>query len=143
MRTVVVAVAIAATALLVGKAGAASLFGCNSVDTAYRTVCNEQELRKLGSEIDDELAKLLRRVDPLTALLLKRDQVYFTDILAADNVPGFQSHNDKEYARILVALEARRRALSELGVGGTTKLGGKGRKVSDNVTSGEAEAGAH
>src|SRR5215468_7024284 len=100
MRTVVVAVAIAATPLLVEKAGAASLFGCNGVDTAYRTVCNEQELRKLGNQIEDELAKLLRRVDPLTALLLKRDQAYFTNILGADNIPGFQSHSDKEYARI-------------------------------------------
>src|SRR5215470_4381082 len=142
MRSVVVAVATAATALWVAKGSAASLFDCNSVDTAYRTVCNEQELRKLGNEIDDELARLLRRADPLTALLLKRDQVYFTDILGADNVPGFQSHGDKEYARIFAALKARRRALSELRVGGVTTVEGNWINVFATVTIGKAEAGS-
>jgi uncharacterized protein len=142
MRSVVVAVATAATALWVAKASAASLFDCNSVDTAYRTVCNEQELRKLGSEIDDELARLLRSADPLTALLLKRDQVYFTDILGADNIPGFQSHNDKGYARILAALKARRRGLTELRAGGVTTLEGDWSNVFANVTIAKAEAGS-
>src|SRR5215470_13889988 len=124
MRNVVVAVVIAATTLWLANSSVASLFDCNSADTAYRTVCNEQELRKLGNEIDDELARLLRSADPLTALLLKRDQVYFTDILGADNVPGFQSHGDKEYARIFAALKARRRGLTELRSGGVTTLEG-------------------
>jgi hypothetical protein len=115
----------AATALWITKASAASLFDCNSADTAYRTVCNEQELRNLGSEIDDELARLLRNADPLTALLLKRDQVYFEDILAADNLSAFQGHDDKRYARLVVALKARRHALTQLRVGGATTLGRK------------------
>src|SRR5262249_22437914 len=141
MRSVVAVVATAATALWVGKASAASLFDCNSADTAYRTVCNEQELRKLGGEIDDQLARLLRSADPLTALLLKRDQVYFTDILGADNIAGFQSHNDKGYVRILAALNARRRALSELRVSVTT-LEGDWSNVFANVTIAKAELGS-
>jgi uncharacterized protein len=141
MRSVVIAMAVTATAL-VGKANAASLFDCTSADRAYGAVCNEQELRKLGSEIDDELARLLRNADPLTALLLKRDQVYFTDILGADNIPGFQSRNDEGYARILAALKARRRALTKLRGAGVTTPEGDWSNVFANVTISKAEAGA-
>jgi len=75
-------------------------------------------------------------------LLLKRDQVYFTDILGADNIPGFQSHNDKGYARILAALKARRRGLTELRTGGVTTLEGDWSNVFANVTIAKAEAGS-
>jgi hypothetical protein len=142
MRSVVVAIATAATALWVTKASAASLLDCNNTDTAYRTVCDEQELRKLGGEIDDELARLLRGADPLTALLLKRDQVYFADVLGADNIPRFQSHNDKSYSRVLAALKARSRALTGLRVGSVTTLEGDWSNVFANMTIAKGKTGA-
>src|SRR5262249_31834123 len=119
-----------------------SVLDGNSADRAYRTVCNEQELRKLGNEIDDELARLIRSADPLTALLLKRDQVYFTDILGVEHIAGFQSHDDESYVRILAALNARRRALTELRVGGVKTLEGHWSNVFASATIAKAEAGS-
>jgi uncharacterized protein len=142
MRSVVAVVATAAIALWVAKASAAQLFDCNSVNLAHHAVCNEQELRDLGNEIDVQVARLLRNADPLTVLLLKRDQGYFADILGADNIPGIQNHNDESYARILAALKARHRALGGLRIGGVTTLEGDWSNAFANVTIAKAETGA-
>src|SRR5262249_55304468 len=80
--------------------------------------------------------------DPLTALLLKRDQVYFTDILGVEHIAGLQSHDDESYVRILAALNARRRALTELRVGGIKTLEGHWSNVFASVTIAKAEAGS-
>src|SRR5262249_46653722 len=54
---------------------------------------------------------------------------------------GFQSHNDESYVRILAALNARRRALSKVRVGGVTTLEGDWSNVFANVLA-KAEAGS-
>ncbi len=114
MRRLAVATVVLGGALLTAPAQAATLFECSNPSTIYRTVCNDAELRALAGEIDGEFARLLRGADPLTAMLLKRDQDWFVDMLAAGNLLGFEGQNDAVYARLLVALKARRRALARL-----------------------------
>jgi uncharacterized protein len=120
MRRLLAASAAIAVVLFVSPAGAASLFDCGSSSTVYRTVCNDAELRSLGAEIDTEMARLTRGADPLTVLLLKRDQVWFTDILGAVNLSEFQGQDDAAYARLLASLKARRRALAHQRTGNVT-----------------------
>ena len=124
----------AGVALFAAPADAAALLDCGGSDTAYRTVCNEQELRALGGEIDQEMARLLRGADPLTAMLLKRDQVYFTDILYAANVSEFRGQDDQNYKRILEVLKQRRRALARMRTGPVTAPEGNWANALASVT---------
>jgi len=124
----------AGVALFAVPANATSLLDCGGSDTAYRTVCNEQELRALGGEIDQEMARLLRGADPLTAMLLKRDQVYFTDILYAANVSEFRGQDDQNYKRILDVLKQRRRALARMRTGPATTPEGSWANALASVT---------
>ena len=129
-------------AALSAPAAAASLFECSDPSTIYRTVCNDTELRALGNEIDIETVRLTRGGDPLTAMLLKRDQTWFLDILAAGNLLGFQGQDDEVYARILASLKARRRAVARMRTGPVTSLEGSWSNVFATATIAKAEGGA-
>jgi uncharacterized protein len=141
MRSLFVA-AVAAAALFAEPARAASMFECAGPSTIYRTVCNDAELRGLGAEIDTELGRVMRGADPLTVLLLKRDQVFFANILGAGNLPGFQGQDDQVYARLLEALKTRRRTLAHLRIGGGASPEGSWSNVFANATIAKAAGGA-
>ena len=142
MRRLFVASVAAAAALFAGPARAESLLKCSDPSTVYRTVCGDQELRALGNEIDGEMERLLRGADPLSALLLKRDQIFFEDILSAGNLLGFQGQDDEVYARLMTELKARRRALAHLRTSGVTTPEGSWSNVFASATVAKAEGNA-
>jgi uncharacterized protein len=117
-RRLAIATVAAAPFITGTPADAVPLFDCSK--PVYQAVCSEHELRDLGVGIDAELARLLRSADPLTAMLLKRDQIWFEQILAAEDLHAFQGRQDADYLRVLATLKARRDALARLRTGGAT-----------------------
>jgi hypothetical protein len=71
----------------------------------------EEKHKTLGNGATTSLPRL-------TAMLLKRDQIWFQEILAAENLRAFQGRQDPAYFRVL----ARAGALVCLRPGGTNCL---------------------
>ena len=143
MRAFVVAIAAAAAAPFIAPATAEPVFDCSGTNKPmYETVCGAQELRDLGGEIDTELARLLRGADPLSAMLLKRDQIWFREILAAENTSAFHGQQDTVYARLLAVLKVRRHALARLRTGSVTTPAGSWSNAFAAATVGKAAGDA-
>lgn len=143
MRAFIVAIAAAAAAPFIAPAAAEPVFDCSGTNKPmYETVCGAQELRDLGGEIDTELARLLRGADPLSAMLLKRDQIWFREILAAENTSAFHGQQDTVYARLLAVLKVRRHALARLRTGSVTTPAGSWSNAFAAATVGKAAGDA-
>jgi|SRR5215471_4863203 len=64
---------------LASRAETAPLFACSGEDPDVS--CDDRELVALDKAVDVRFNTLVAKVDPLTALLLRRDQRWFAEIL--------------------------------------------------------------
>jgi uncharacterized protein len=110
-----------AIALLVAPllwAAPAAAFPCSGPAKAeFKTVCADVELAGLDEAVDARFKRLVASADPLTALLLKRDQQWFTDILGARNMAPFKDDGDPERSRMVAALRGRAIMLDRMDTG--------------------------
>jgi uncharacterized protein len=107
-------------------AAAAPAFPCAGPGREeFEAVCADPELVQLDRAADTALARRLAGADPLTAMLLKRDQRWFNDILGGQNIGPFERPDDPERARMLTALQSRPAALERLRVTGVEGLPGE------------------
>jgi hypothetical protein len=99
MRNLVVAITVAAAPIMAAApAAAVPVFDCSGPNKAvYRTVCSDPVLRHRGAAIDAKLTRLLRGADPLSAMLLKRDQIWFQQIIGGEDLRPFQGRQDAGY----------------------------------------------
>src|SRR5262245_33011064 len=79
--------------------------------------CGDKELVALAKAVDARLDRLLGTADPLSAMLLRRDQRWFTEVLGAQYASAFQGRNDPERKRMQAALQRRSALLGGLRVG--------------------------
>src|SRR5215510_4957876 len=78
---------------------------------AYKTACDDAELVRLDKAVDTALGRALASADPLTALLLKRDQRWFADTLGNVDSLGIDGADGRERKRMADALTRRLAAL--------------------------------
>jgi len=78
---------------------------------SFKTACDDPELVRLDKAVDAALARALASADPLTALLLKRDQRWFADTLGNVDSLGIDSADGRERNRMADALTRRLAAL--------------------------------
>lgn len=105
--------------LLIGLALAApaqaTSLKCSGPEKAqFKTLCGDVELAALINNVNAAVARLLGQSDLLTAMLLKRDQRWFEDVIGSENIGPFEGRNDENYGRIHKLLKARLATLSRL-----------------------------
>jgi uncharacterized protein len=76
------------------------------------TICADRELVGLGKAVNRRFGILLGEADPLTALLLARDQTWFADLLGGTQTPPFSGQDDPERLRLKDVLTRRLAMLS-------------------------------
>jgi uncharacterized protein len=104
--------------LLVAPPAKAELFPCAAAQReVYKAVCGDAELVRLDKAVDSSLQKLLKAADPLTAMLLRRDQRWFKDIVGAQGIEAFDDTNTTERKHVLDALQGRLARLGRLRAG--------------------------
>jgi uncharacterized protein len=110
--------ALIAALLLAVTPAKAELFPCTGAQReVYKAVCGEAELVRLDNVVDAALQKLLKAADPLTAMLLRRDQRWFKDIVGAQGIEAFDDTNTTERKHVLDALQGRLARLGRLRAG--------------------------
>ena len=84
------------------------VFACGDTGAATPTpICADRELVGLGKAVDARLKSVLAQADSLTALLLRRDQAWFEDILLGEDTPRFAGQDNPERQRLKHVLEQR------------------------------------
>ena len=77
-------------------------------------VCADRELARLGKAMDARFAALFAQADPLTRLLLRRDQSWFADILGGSDTPEFAGQDDPKRLRLKEVLAQRLATLNAI-----------------------------
>ena len=108
---------------------------------AFKTACDDAELVRLDKAADVALARALASADPLTALLLKRDQRWFADTLGNVDSLGIDGADGRERKRIADALMRRLAALEGIRSPGG-ELTGSWTNTFNDVTVESADGGA-
>ncbi|MDB5601700.1 MAG: hypothetical protein JWN71_3744 [Xanthobacteraceae bacterium] len=130
--------------LCAGSPAKAELFPCTGAQReVYKAVCADAELVRLDKAVDASLQKLLKAADPLTAMLLRRDQRWFKDIVGAQGIEAFDDTNTTERKHVFDALQGRLARLGRLRVGAApTSLVGEWGNVHGlvQITKGRGDA---
>jgi uncharacterized protein len=117
MRTLPFA-AVAALFASLAPTVATAAFTCSGAGAAtFKTVCADPELVRLDRAVDAALARGLAVADPLTAMLLKRDQRWFSELLGGQNIGPFDGPDDSTRKQMLEALQGRSAALERVNTG--------------------------
>jgi len=100
---------------LASRAETAPLFACSGEDPDVS--CDDRELVALDKAVDVRFNTLVAKVDPLTALLLRRDQRWFAEILDDSQLFPDDRKSDRERARKKNLLAARLKVLDAIAPG--------------------------
>jgi uncharacterized protein len=89
-----------------GAAGA--VFDCTGADATRRfaAVCRDTEIMRLAKAVDASFARAQRALDPVTAMLLRRDQNWFGELPGGDYA-DFKGADDPSRQRIVAVLQQR------------------------------------
>ncbi len=113
IRALLLAVAVLGLAL--SPARAESTFVCGDPHKGMSdAVCADRELTGLGKAVDARFSELVTQADPLTRLLLRRDQGWFAEILGGSYTAPFASRNDPGRLRLGSVLAQRLTTLEAL-----------------------------
>jgi uncharacterized protein len=107
---------LAAAALVVAQAAAeaAPAWNCGGGKTPEATSpCADPEIARLDTAIDARLTRLIAAADPVTAMLLRRDQRWFLETLT-DGKPSELEVREEEREGIRARLAARLRTLEAM-----------------------------
>jgi uncharacterized protein YecT (DUF1311 family) len=77
-------------------------------------VCADRELVDLGKAVEARFRALVAQADPLMALLLRRDQVWFTEVLGGGGAAKFEGQKDPERLRLKDTLARRLATLNAI-----------------------------
>jgi uncharacterized protein len=105
--------AITTLVALVPAHDAAALTCPRSGQSAFSAVCSDKELRSLAQAIETRHKSLVVAADPATAMLLRRDNARFEDILG-DLTSAFTGGADPQRVRVLDLLRQRADMLQKL-----------------------------
>jgi uncharacterized protein YecT (DUF1311 family) len=112
-RTSSLVLALLAAAL--SRAHGDPVFQCGETTrTSSEAACGDRELLDLGKAVDRSLGAVVAQADPLMALLLKRDQSWFSEVLGYTGTPKFEGKSDPERIRIKDVLTHRLATLNAI-----------------------------
>src|SRR5215471_18734615 len=100
---------------LASRAETAPIFACSGEDPDVS--CDDRELVALDKAVDARFNTLVGKVDPLTGLLLRRDQKWFAEILDDSQLFPDDRKSDRERARKKNLLAARLKVLNAIAPG--------------------------
>ena len=107
--------ALAVLVLALPRPRAEPAFGCADASKGVlQVICADRELVALDKAVDARFNALVARADPLTALLLRRDQSWFTEILGDADTAKFTGENDPERLRLKEVLTQRLATLNAI-----------------------------
>src|ERR1700730_17216422 len=90
MTTSALFLALAVLVLALPRPRAEPAFGCADASKGVlQVICADRDLVALDKAVDARFNALVARADPLTALLLRRDQSWFTEILGDADTAKF------------------------------------------------------
>ena len=78
--------------------------------------CSDRELRGVDWAVDAEFDAIIKYADPLTKLLLRRDQAWFVEIVTRGFTRKYESADDPQRQRLLDTLTRRLVTLNEIGL---------------------------
>jgi uncharacterized protein len=78
--------------------------------------CADRELRGLDWAVDVEFDAIMAHVDPLTKLLLRRDQAWFVEIVTTGTIRKYEGADDPRRLRLMDTLTRRLVMLNQLGL---------------------------
>ncbi len=113
MKSVFLAIA----ALVAGQmsCAAAPIWNCGGGKKPEATsACADPEIVRLDKAIDARIARLAASTDPVTALLLKRDQRWFQDALMIGNASDVELKDDTQRQSMKDRLQARLKTLESM-----------------------------
>ena len=107
--------AIAALVAAVTSSTAAPIWNCGGGKKPEATSpCTDPEIVRLDKAVDARLGRLIAGADPVTALLLKRDQRWFQDALIRGNASDVELKDNTERQSMKDRLQARLKALEAM-----------------------------
>jgi uncharacterized protein YecT (DUF1311 family) len=110
--------AMVAIAILVGVVPLQAESAPSCLANRPAAICADKELAQLDKTIAAAVSRLTAEADPLTALLLRRDQRWFTEITAADGLVDFPDEfdgkDDPGRQRLVRLMEMRSTFLNRL-----------------------------
>jgi uncharacterized protein len=93
--------------VIVMPGSAAAAFDCTGKNAdQFMAICRDVELMRLDQAVDASLARAQHAVDPVTAMLLRRDQDWVMEI-AGGQYAQFKSADDSARQRIIAVLQQR------------------------------------
>jgi len=115
---------LAALAMLAGlcvpvlpAAPAAAGFVCSRQQApVLKSACADPELARIDKAVETAVARVLAAADPLTAMLLRRDQNWFGETLGNVDSVNIDAADDGEIKRLRDALKTRLAALERMAV---------------------------
>jgi uncharacterized protein len=78
--------------------------------------CSDRELIGVDWAVDGEFDAIIKSADPLTKLLLRRDQAWFVEIVTRGFTRKYEGANDPQRLRLLDTLTRRIVMLNEIGL---------------------------
>jgi uncharacterized protein len=78
--------------------------------------CADRELRGLDWAVDVEFDAIMAHVDPLTKLLLRRDQAWFVEIVTSGTMRKYEGADDPRRLRLMDTLTRRLATLNQIGL---------------------------
>jgi hypothetical protein len=78
--------------------------------------CSDRELRGVDWAVDVEFDAIIKSADPLTKLLLRRDQAWFVEIVTRGFTRKYEGADDPQRLRLLDTLPRRIAMLNEIGL---------------------------
>ena len=114
MKSSIMAAIALSFSLLAGHDAVAAI--CPGVDK-LDGFCRDRELVALRQAGEAKLKRLMAAADPLTAMLMRRDQRWFLEIVHGENGVPFGGKDDPERLRMKAMLEARLTLLDRFTVG--------------------------
>ena len=95
-------------------------------DAATSVACKNASLQALARAVDAAAKAAIAKADARAAVLLKRDQVWFSEIVSLDEQNEDQNAGPEVWDKLAAALKRRRAALEEIAQGlGRTAIVGK------------------
>ncbi len=122
MRLLIKSFAAAAIASMASFMAADRTLAAPACPAVEQGICGSRELMALYREGEARLARLVAAADPLTAMLLRRDQNWLMEIINGQDGAQYSPQDDAENHRMKAVLEERAAALGKL-VPGAVPLG--------------------